>query len=78
MRFTVKMPRVAETVDEVVVVQWLVEPGEAVSEGGALMTVESDKAVVEVPAPVSGKLIEHLVSVDQEVATGTPIAVVEA
>ena len=78
MRMTVKMPRAAETVDEFVVAEWLVEPGAVVSAGDPIMRVETDKAVVEVPAPATGTFLEKLVSVDDEISTGTPIAVIES
>lgn len=78
MKSTVKLPRVAETVDEVVISELVVEPGSSVVAGDILMRVETDKAVVEVPAPVGGRVVEILVSVDDEVATGTPIVVIES
>lgn len=77
MKTSVKMPRVADTVDEVVIAEWLVEIGARVEIGDVLMNVETDKAVVEVPSPVSGVLIAQLVAVDDEVVTGTPIAQLE-
>jgi len=77
MRTTVKMPRVADTVDEVVIVEWLIEVGTSVVVGDVLMRVETDKALVEVPCPVAGTLTAQLVAVDDEVVTGTPIAQLE-
>ncbi len=77
MKFTVKMPRVADTVDEVVVMEWLLGEGADVAEGEPILRVETDKALVEVPAPVCGVLSSQLVAVDDEIATGTPIAVIE-
>jgi len=77
MKFTVKMPRAADTVDEVVVSEWVAGEGMAVSEGDPILRVETDKALVEVPAPVTGVVLSHLVAVDDEIATGTPIAVIE-
>ena len=72
------MPRAADTVDEVMVSEWLVPPGSVVGPGQTLMTVETDKALVEVPCPVAGTLVEQLVAVDDEITTGTPIAVIES
>jgi len=77
MRTSVKMPRVADTVDEVVIVEWLVEVGASVLAGDVLMRVETDKALVEVPSPVAGTLTAQLVEVDDEVVTGTLIAQLE-
>ena len=78
MKSTVKLPRVAETVDEVIISELVVEPGSTVAAGDILMRVETDKALVEVPAPVAGRVVEFLVSIDDEVATGTPIVVIES
>lgn len=77
MKVTVKMPRAADTVDEVVVMEWVVDEGADVAEGDPILRVETDKALVEVPAPVTGKLSTHLVAVDDEITTGTPIAVID-
>lgn len=78
MKMTVKMPRAADTVDEVMVSEWVVEPGVTISVGDPLIRVETDKALVDVPSPVAGTLVEQLVSIDDEIATGTPIATIES
>ncbi len=78
MRMTVKMPRAADTVDEVMVSEWVVAVGADVAAGDPILRVETDKALVEVPSPVAGTLVEQLVAVDDEIATGTPIAVIES
>lgn len=77
MKASVKMPRVSDTVDEVTVVAWKVAAGDAIAEGDPLIEVDADKAVVEVPSPVSGTVVELLVEVDADVVTGTPILTVE-
>jgi len=73
---TVKLPRLADTVDEVVVSEWCCAVGDTVTSGDALLRVETDKALVEVPSPVSGTVVQLLVSIDDEITTGTSIAVV--
>jgi glutaconyl-CoA/methylmalonyl-CoA decarboxylase subunit gamma len=78
MKMTVKMPRAADTVDEFVVSEWLVEPGATVAAGDPIMRVETDKALVEIPSPVAGTFLEQLVSIDDEISTGVPIAVIES
>lgn len=78
MRMTVKMPRAADTVDEVVVTEWVVAPGGQVAVGDPILRVETDKALVDVPSPVAGTLAEHLVAIDDEITTGTPIAIIES
>jgi glutaconyl-CoA/methylmalonyl-CoA decarboxylase subunit gamma len=77
VKTTVKLPRVGETVDDVVVIEWEASVGASVAAGDTLMRVETDKAVVEVPSPVAGVVSEHLVKADDEVRTGQPIAVIQ-
>jgi 2-oxoglutarate dehydrogenase E2 component (dihydrolipoamide succinyltransferase) len=77
VRHTVKLPRLADTVDEVVVLSWSCEVGDTVAEGAPLMSVETDKVDTEVPSPIAGVLVEQLVAADDEIPTGTDIAVIE-
>lgn len=77
MRFAVKLPRVAETTDEVVVIGWEAQVGAEVAAGETLISVETDKAIVEVPSPVAGRLVEQSVAQDDEITTGTIIGFVE-
>jgi pyruvate dehydrogenase E2 component (dihydrolipoamide acetyltransferase) len=53
-----KLPDVGEGVAEGEIVGWLVEEGDTVSEDQPVAEVETDKAVVEVPAPVNGTVRE--------------------
>ena len=76
MRYTIKLPKLGDTTELVVVLEWLAEVGDAVNAGDELLRVETDKVDSDVPSPVSGTLIEHLVAVDDEVDIGDPIAVI--
>lgn len=77
MRGQVKLPKLGDTANEVVVIEWHVEVGAPITEGDALLTVQTDKVEVEVPSPMSGTVVEHLVAPDDEVSVGAAIAVVE-
>ena len=77
MRFEVKMPRLGETVDEVVLLEWMVEVGDEVDEDTELALVETDKVETEVPSPVAATVIEILIEEDAEVVTGEVICVIE-
>lgn len=77
MKATVKMPKVADSVDEVTVIEWAKKEGDQIAAGETLLQVETDKAVVEVPSPVAGVVLQLLVAVDGDVSTGMPIAVLE-
>jgi pyruvate/2-oxoglutarate dehydrogenase complex dihydrolipoamide acyltransferase (E2) component len=50
------IPASGDSVQEVQIVEWTVEDGVDVVEGQVIYSVESDKAVLEIEAPASGKL----------------------
>ncbi|MFB6136461.1 MAG: 2-oxo acid dehydrogenase subunit E2 [Halobacteriaceae archaeon] len=55
---TLELPDVGEGVAEGELVEWLVEPGDAVEEDQPVAEVETDKALVEIPSPVDGVVRE--------------------
>jgi len=58
----VKVPQLSESVAEATMLQWKKKAGEAVSADEILIEIETDKVVLEVPAPASGVLTEILVA----------------
>lgn len=71
------MPKLGETVDEVVIIEWAVSVGDAVSRGDTLLVVETDKVEADLPAPVSGVVVALLVDIDDEVRVGAPVCTIE-
>ena len=57
----VKVPQLSESVAEATLLQWKKQPGEAVAIDEILIEVETDKVVLEVPAPAAGVLLAHMV-----------------
>ncbi|MDY7082625.1 MAG: biotin/lipoyl-containing protein, partial [Halobacteria archaeon] len=55
-----KLPDVGEGISEGEIVNWLVEEGDYVEENDPLVEVETDKAIIEIPSPVSGTVRELL------------------
>ncbi|MCL6594520.1 MAG: 2-oxo acid dehydrogenase subunit E2, partial [Alicyclobacillus sp.] len=53
-----RLPDIGEGIQEVEIVQWLAQEGERVEELEPLVEVQTDKAVVELPAPVSGRVAQ--------------------
>jgi pyruvate/2-oxoglutarate dehydrogenase complex dihydrolipoamide acyltransferase (E2) component len=78
VRHQVKLPRLGDTTQEALVTEWLCDVGAQVDVGTPLMTVETDKITTDVPSPVAGKLVEQLVSPQDEVAVGAPICIVDS
>ncbi len=57
----VKVPQLSESVAEATLLQWKKKPGEAVAQDEILIEIETDKVVLEVPAPAAGVMAEHVV-----------------
>jgi pyruvate/2-oxoglutarate dehydrogenase complex dihydrolipoamide acyltransferase (E2) component len=77
MLTTLKMPKVGDAVDEVVIREIKVERGASVGKGETLFIVETDKAQVEVPAPATGIVSNILIAVGDDVKTGAPTIVLD-
>ena len=58
----VKVPQLSESVAEATMLQWKKKVGESVAVDEILIDIETDKVVLEVPAPASGVLVELLVA----------------
>jgi pyruvate dehydrogenase E2 component (dihydrolipoamide acetyltransferase) len=73
----VKVPDIGGFAD-VPVIEILVKPGDSVGVEEPLITLESDKATMEVPAPFAGKVAEILVRIGDKVSTGSAILKLES
>jgi pyruvate dehydrogenase E2 component (dihydrolipoamide acetyltransferase) len=62
---------------DVPVIELLVKPGDRLAVDDLILSIESDKATMEVPSPVAGIVRELLVTVGSKVSEGTPILTVE-
>jgi 2-oxoglutarate dehydrogenase E2 component (dihydrolipoamide succinyltransferase) len=58
----VKVPQLSESVAEATLLQWKKQPGEAVALDEILIEIETDKVVLEVPAPSAGVMAAHVVA----------------
>src|SRR5919199_6165311 len=56
-RYVIKVPDIGEGMTEAEIVAWHVAPGQAVREEDPLVDVMTDKATVELPAPVAGTVL---------------------
>ena len=62
MAFEFRLPDIGEGIHEGEIVKWFVKAGDEVKEDDVLCEVQNDKAVVEIPSPVEGKVEEVLVA----------------
>lgn len=70
------MPKQGNQVESCLILQWLKQPGDAVEVGEPVCEIETDKAVVEIPSPEAGVLLETFYPAGEEVPVFTPIAAV--
>ena len=78
MSFSVKMPALGESVTEGTVTRWLKKEGDFVKVDEPLLEVSTDKVDTEIPSPSEGVLQKIIVQVDQTVAVGTELAVIDS
>jgi 2-oxoisovalerate dehydrogenase E2 component (dihydrolipoyl transacylase) len=76
-QFTFKMPDLGEGTVDAEIVAWHTKPGDTVSEDQLIVEVMTDKAAVEVPAPVSGRVVSVTGAPGDKVAVGSPLIVFE-
>ena len=69
----IKMPDIGEGIAEVELVEWHVKAGDAVVEDQVLADVMTDKATVEIPSPVAGKVLALGGKVGEVMAVGTEL-----
>ena len=70
---TIKLPDVGEGVAEAELVEWHVKVGDLVREDDVVAAVMTDKATVEIPAPVDGEIVWLGAEVGEIVSVGSPI-----
>ncbi len=68
------VPELSESVSEATLLEWKKQPGEAVGQDEILIDVETDKVVLEVPAPSAGVLVEIVKGDGSTVTSGEVLA----
>jgi 2-oxoisovalerate dehydrogenase E2 component (dihydrolipoyl transacylase) len=76
-QFVFKMPDLGEGTVDAEIVAWHTKPGDAVAEDQLIVEVMTDKAAVEVPAPVSGRVVSVSGLPGDKIAVGSPLIVFE-
>lgn len=78
MEHIVKLPDVGEGVAEAELVEWHVKPGDLVREDDLIAAVMTDKATVEVPSPVTGKVMWAEGAIGDKIAVGSGLVGIES
>ena len=76
-QYTFKMPDLGEGTVDAEIVAWHTKPGDTVAEDQLIVEVMTDKAAVEVPAPVGGRVLSITGAPGDKVAVGSPLIVFE-
>ncbi len=76
-KFELKLPKMGESVAEATITAWLKEVGDAIELDEAIVEIATDKVDSEVPSEVEGVLVEKLFEVDDVVAVGQTLAIIE-
>ena len=71
-----RMPDVGEGITEGEIVQWLIAEGAQVKEDDALVEVQTDKAIVQIPSPASGVVLRHGAAEGEVITVGSTLAVI--
>ena len=74
---TIRMPDLGEGIAEVELVKWHVQPGDLVAEDQILCDVMTDKAAVEIPSSVAGRVVELGGDIGQMLAVGAALIRIE-
>jgi 2-oxoglutarate dehydrogenase E2 component (dihydrolipoamide succinyltransferase) len=74
MSVELRVPSMGESVRSGIVARWLKAEGDAVAVDEPVVAIDSDKATVEIPSPVAGRLQEQAAKPGDEVAIGQVVA----
>lgn len=72
-----RLPDIGEGVAEGEIVKWLVKEGDVLNEDQLMVEVMTDKVTVQIPSPMSGKILSLLAKEGETVKVGSPILLVE-
>ncbi len=75
--YAIRVPDIGEGIAEVELVAWHVQPGDVVAEDQPIADVMTDKATVEIPSPVAGKVLALGSAVGQSIAVGSELVRLE-
>ncbi|TFB14044.1 2-oxo acid dehydrogenase subunit E2 [Filobacillus milosensis] len=78
MAYEFKLPDIGEGIHEGEIAKWFVKKGDEIKEDDVLCEVQNDKAVVEIPSPVEGEVLDVLVDEGETAVVGDVIIKIDA
>jgi len=78
MAYEFKLPDIGEGIHEGEILKWFVKEGDQIKEDDPLCEVQNDKAVVEIPSPVEGTVLEIKVAEGAVAVVGDPLISIDA
>lgn len=77
MLVELKIPQQGLTIESVRIVNWNVKPGDIVNIGDIVLTIESEKSLLEVESPAKGRISKLLKDEGEEATIGEVVAIIE-
>lgn len=77
MRYIFNFPDIGEGLDEGTILEWYVEKGQSVKAGQALVRVETDKVVTDIPSPKTGVIVQVYGAVGETIHVGSALVEIE-
>lgn len=77
MNYVFKFPDIGEGLEEGKIIEWYVEKGQSISSGDALVKMETDKVVTDIPSPKSGIIVQRFGAIGDTVKVGNALVEIE-
>ncbi|HJV77233.1 MAG TPA: dihydrolipoamide acetyltransferase family protein [Paludibacter sp.] len=77
MRYFFNFPDIGEGLEEGTILEWYVKVGQTIKAGQALVNMETDKIVTDIPSPKAGTIVAVFGSVGETVHVGSPLVEIE-
>jgi len=77
MRYIFNFPDIGEGLEEGIILEWYVTKGQTIKAGQALVNMETDKVVTDIPSPKNGMIIEIFGNIGETIHVGSPLVEIE-
>ncbi|MGV8963841.1 MAG: dihydrolipoamide acetyltransferase family protein [Candidatus Saccharimonadaceae bacterium] len=77
MRYIFNFPDIGEGLEEGTILEWYVKKGQEVKTGDALVSMETDKVVADIPSPRDGTIVAMFGEVGEVILVGSPLVEIE-